>query len=111
VVELKRFQELEYASMVCLGKFGELAPILTLRGASLKVKGKVYSACVQCVMTYSSETWPIRVEHMRRLERADEIMIGWMCAVILRNRKTSEQIGNRLGIVSMSDLVRQGSLR
>ena len=35
------------------GKFRELAPILTSRGASLKVKGKVYSACVQCVMTYA----------------------------------------------------------
>ena len=50
------------------GKFRELAPILTSKGISLKVKGKVYSACVQCVMTYGSETWPMKVEDMRRLE-------------------------------------------
>ena len=50
------------------GIFRELAPILASRGASLKVKGKVYSACVQCVMTYGSETWPMKVEDMRRLE-------------------------------------------
>ena len=31
-------------------KFRELSSILTSRGASLKVKGKLYSACVQCVM-------------------------------------------------------------
>ena len=31
-------------------KFRELAPILTARGASLLVKGKVYRACVQSVM-------------------------------------------------------------
>ena len=30
-------------------KFNELSPILTSRGASLKVKGKLYSACVQSV--------------------------------------------------------------
>ena len=62
------------------GKFRKLAPILTSRGTSLKVKGKVYRAFVQCVMTYGSEAWPMRVEDMRRLERA-EMMIGWMCGV------------------------------
>ena len=41
-------------------KFRELAPILTSRGASLKIKGKVYRACVQTVMVYGSETWPMR---------------------------------------------------
>src|SRR5664279_2554907 len=34
-------------------KFRELSAILTSKGASLKVKGKLYSACVQCVMTVS----------------------------------------------------------
>ena len=38
------------------GKFRELASILASRGASLKVKGRVYSACVQCVLTYGSQT-------------------------------------------------------
>ena len=35
-------------------KFRELAPILTSRGASLAVKGKVYKACVQRVLMYGS---------------------------------------------------------
>ena len=64
-----------------------------------------------CSMTYGSETWPMRVEDMRRLERAVKMMIRWMCGVTLRNRKSSEEIRNRLGIVSVSDLVRQGRLR
>ena len=78
------------------GKFRELAPILTSRGASLKVKGKVYSACVQCVMTYGNETWPMRVEDMRRLERAEKMMIRWMGGVTSRNGKASEERRNRL---------------
>jgi hypothetical protein len=93
------------------GKFRELGLIVTSRGASLKVKGKVYSACVQCVMTYGSETWPMGVEDIRRLERTEKTMIRWMSGVTLRNGKTSEEIRNRLGIVSVSDLVRQGRLR
>ena len=31
------------------GKFNELAPVLTKRGVSLKLKGKIYEACVQSV--------------------------------------------------------------
>ena len=46
-------------------KFRELAHILTSRGASLAVKGKVYKACVQRVLVYGSETWPMKVEDMQ----------------------------------------------
>jgi hypothetical protein len=47
-------------------KFRELSPILTARGASLKLKGKIYSACVRSVIIYGSETWPMRVEDKQR---------------------------------------------
>ena len=48
---------------------------------------------------------------MRRLERAEKTMIRWMCGVTLRNGKSSEEIRNRLGIVSVSDLVHQRRLK
>ena len=37
-------------------KFKELSPILTARGASYGIKGKIYKACVQSVLTYGTET-------------------------------------------------------
>ena len=49
-------------------KFRELSPILTSRGASLNIKEKNYKACVQSVMVYGSETWPMKVESKQRLE-------------------------------------------
>ena len=64
-------------------KFRELAPVLTSRGASLKVKGKVYSTCVQRVLVYGSETWPMKAEDMKRLERTERMMVRWMCGVRL----------------------------
>jgi hypothetical protein len=66
-------------------KFRELSPILTARGASLKVKGKVYRACVQSVLVYGSETWAMKVDDMRRLERTERMMVRWMCCGIGRN--------------------------
>ena len=37
-------------------KFRELSPILTVRGASYRIKGRIYSACVQSALVYVNET-------------------------------------------------------
>ena len=92
-------------------KFKELAPILTSRGASLKIKGRVYRACVQRVLVYGSETWPVKVEDMQRLERTERMMVGWMCGVGLRSRISSEELNARLGVEAISEIVRRGRLR
>src|SRR5664279_5384871 len=53
----------------------------------------------------------MKAEDMRRLERAERMMIRWMCGVTLKDRNSSEELRERLGIVSVSDKVRQGRLR
>ena len=92
-------------------KFRELAPILTSRGASLRVKGRVYAACVQSVMVYGSETWPVKEEDVQRLERTERMMVRWMCGVSLKNRISSGELNERLGIVGVVEVVRRGRLR
>jgi hypothetical protein len=37
-------------------------PVLTARGASLKLKGQIYRACVHRVMLYGRVTWAAKVE-------------------------------------------------
>jgi hypothetical protein len=49
--------------------------MLTARGASLKLKGKIYSARVRSVMIYGSETWPMRVEDKQRMERTQRMTV------------------------------------
>ena len=86
-------------------KFRELVPILTSRGASLKMKGKIYNACVRSVMIYGSETWAMRVEDMHRLERQDRIMVRWMSGVTLKDRRPSEELLDHLSIESIAVVV------
>ena len=64
-------------------KFRELAPVLTPRGASIKVKGRVYRACVQRFLVYGSETWPMKAEDMQHLERTERMMVRLMCGARL----------------------------
>ena len=50
-------EEASWARVRCVWvKFRELAPVLTSLGASMKVKGKVYRACVLRVLVYGRET-------------------------------------------------------
>jgi hypothetical protein len=93
------------------GKFNELAPILTSRGASLKLKGKIYRSCVQSVLVYGSETWPMKAEDMQRLERTEMAMVRWMCGVTLRDRVRSEDLRERLGVEGVTEMVSRGRLR
>ena len=92
-------------------KFRELAPILTSRGASLKVKGKIYRTCVQTVLVYGSETWPVKTEDVQRMERTERMMIRWMCGVSLKNRISSAELYGRLGVEEVADVMRRGRLR
>lgn len=105
-------QEASKARVKCAwAKFRELEPILTCRGASLKTKGKIYQACVRSVLTYGSETWAMKAEDMRRLERTERMMVRWMCGVSLKDKRHSEELLKWLGIESVLEVVRRSRLR
>ena len=55
-------------------KFREMPPLMTARGASLTVNGKLYSLYAQCVRMYGSKIWAMKVEDMQRLERAEKMI-------------------------------------
>ena len=57
------------------GNFMDLKMLLAARGASLRVKGKMYRACVQRVLVYGSETWAMKKVDMQRLLRTENNMV------------------------------------
>src|SRR3989442_593312 len=85
--------------------------LLTARGASLRVKGKIYRACVQRVLVYGSDTWPMKVVDMQRLVRMENSMVRFMSGVTLKDRRSSEELRRGLGIVGVDRVVRRGRLR
>ena len=56
-------------------KFWELSGMLTKRGVSLKLKGKVYATCVRSTMIYGSETWVLNKEQQQRLSQTRKVLI------------------------------------
>ena len=67
-------------------KFREMSPMLTHRGASLKMKGKIYASCVRSCMTYGSETWPMKAENGNENDQMDV-----SCSVIFVNKNENEK--------------------
>ena len=77
----------------------------------MKLKGKIYDACVQRVLVYGSETWAIKAEDLARLRRAERMMVRRMCGVSLKDRKRSDELLNRLGIECVENKIQRGRLR
>jgi len=73
-------------------KFREYLPILTGKGFSLKLKGKVYAICVRSCLMHGNEIWPMKVEHELKLNHTAMSMSRWMCGVKLNERKKSEEL-------------------
>ena len=79
-------------------KFRELSGVLCSRSWSLKMKGRVYKACVRSAMVYGSETWALKKEDEGVLQRAERAMVRIMCGVRLLERRKSMELLSLLGI-------------
>ena len=62
-------------------------------------------------MIYGSETWPMKVEDQQRLDIAERMMVRYMCGVTLKDKKSSVELIQRLGIDCVSGVVRRNRLR
>uniref|UniRef100_A0A0L8HFH9 Reverse transcriptase domain-containing protein n=1 Tax=Octopus bimaculoides TaxID=37653 RepID=A0A0L8HFH9_OCTBM len=68
-------------------KFRELLPLLVTKGLSLRVKGRLYDACVRTAMLHGSETWAVTAEDMHKLARNEASILYWMCNVSVHTQQ------------------------
>ena len=71
-------------------KFRELSGLLIGKRMSLRSKGISYTTCMRPAMLYGSETWPTKVEDIRKIQRSEMRMLRWMTGVSLSGRKSNE---------------------
>ena len=62
-------------------------------------------------MVYGNETWLLKEDDTTRIFRADKVMFRWMCNVILKDGRSSEEIRDRLGIPDIIEVLRRNGLR
>lgn len=93
-------------------KFRELSGVLCGRKWSVKMKGRVYKACVRAAMIYGGETWVMRKEEEGVLQRAERAMVRMMCGVKVKDRKSSMELMSMVGLnEDILTLIRRSRLR
>ena len=60
---------------------------------------------------HGSETWPMKVEHVLKINRTEMSMIRWMCGIKLNERKKSEELRELLGLEPVSLMIKKSRLR
>ncbi|CAI2737955.1 unnamed protein product, partial [Dicrocoelium dendriticum] len=94
--------------------FVNLRHLWRRRDVSFTLKGRVYSASVRSVLLYGSESWPIRVEDMRRLSAFDNGCLRRIARVRWQHRVTSNDVRRRVlrnASISFNKLVLLRQLR
>ena len=61
-------------------------------------------------MIYGNGTWAVNAEQEAKLGRAEMRMVGWMCGVSLREKKTNAELRESMGIEKISDVMRRSRL-
>ena len=84
-------------------KFRELSGVLIGKGMSVKSKGIIYTTCIRPAMLYGSETWPTKIEDIRKTQKSEMRMLRWMTGVSLSERKSNECVRNMLAIDDISE--------
>ena len=88
-------------------KFRELGGILCTRGASLRMKGVVYKACVHSMLTYGAETWAMKAGVFQRLRASERRMLRMICRATLQDMVESTVIASRVGVDDLEEHLRQ----
>ena len=92
-------------------KIRELSFILNFKEASFKLKSKAYGSCVLRCMMYGSETWPMKKWHESMLERTEIRKGRWMCSTALREKKSSAELRDWMGIEAIGAFLKRNRLR
>ena len=57
------------------------------------------------VMLYGSETWPTKIEDIRKIQRSEMRMLRWMTGVSLSEKKSNECVRSMLAIDDVAEVM------
>ena len=92
-------------------KWSEVSSVILDRRMAVKLRVKIYTAVVRPVLLYGAETWALRKNEERQLERTEMRMLRWLMGISLREGRRNEDIRAEAGVVSIAEKAREARLR
>ena len=91
--------------------FGRLFNIWNKKSLSVKNKFRLYETLILSTLLYGSETWPITVANMKRLEAAHHKWQRKILGISWKDMVKNEDVRRRSGQALLEDTIRQRRLR
>ena len=88
-------------------KFRELSGVVLAKDIPNHLKGFVYKTYIRPVAIYGCESWPMRAEEEKRLQRMERKMLRWM----VREEMEEDEFRRRLGVEDVAIAMRRNRLR
>ncbi|VDP79991.1 unnamed protein product [Schistosoma mattheei] len=76
--------------------YANLGHLWRLRDVSLAVKGRIYNASLRTVLLYACETWPLRVENVRRLSVFDHRCLRRIADIQWQHHVSNAEVWHRV---------------
>ena len=70
----------------------------SLQSTSLKIRGKVFTACVRSTVLHGSETWAPNASDLQRLRRNDRAVTRWICGAKLADKIPTAVLHQKLDL-------------
>ena len=70
----------------------------------------MYARCVKSSMTYGNGTRPLLADVGLKFERSEMQIIRWMCDVFMKDRRTSEELIQLVGVEPITTVITSGRL-
>ena len=91
--------------------FGRLNNIWRSKTLSCSIKVRLYESLVLSTLLYASETWPMTVANMKKLEAAHHKWQRKILGVIWKDKVSNEKIRQRTGLGKLEDMLIKRRLR
>ena len=86
--------------------FRQLLSIITNRGISLTNLDNIFSSCFRKSLLYGFKTWPASIKKIHCLTSADNGMVHWICGVRLEQGIRTQELHEKLDIMSVTEEIR-----
>ena len=70
------------------------------------MKEMFYRIMIRPAMTYGAECWPIKKQHMHKMD-----VLRWMCSKSRKDKIKNERLREHLGVASIGEKIRKTHLR
>src|ERR1700733_2360735 len=92
-------------------KWRDLTGVICDPKITVALKGKIYKTMIRPVMMYGAEAWTLRRKEEKLLERTEMRMLRWILGITLKDMQRNENIRIRIGVVCITDKIREARLR